>query len=59
MAENIDVFGFELTKEDRAAIAGLDSADGRAGPDPVTFGRMPRLRRLFRRSWLRWRNVGT
>jgi 2,5-diketo-D-gluconate reductase A len=46
MAENIDVFGFELTREDRAAIAGLDSADGRTGPDPVTFGGMPRLPRL-------------
>ncbi|CAO4165263.1 Aldo/keto reductase [Methylorubrum populi] len=35
--ENIDVFGFSLTDEDHAAIAGLDRADGRIGPDPETF----------------------
>lgn len=35
--ENIDVFGFQLTEEDHAAIAGLDRADGRIGPDPMTF----------------------
>ncbi|MEH3118612.1 MAG: aldo/keto reductase [Methylorubrum populi] len=35
--ENIDVFGFRLTEEDHAAIAGLDRADGRIGPDPMTF----------------------
>jgi 2,5-diketo-D-gluconate reductase A len=49
IAENIDIFGFELTKEDRTAIAGLDRADGRSGPDPLTFGRMPRLRGLIGR----------
>jgi 2,5-diketo-D-gluconate reductase A len=37
MHENIDVFGFALTSEDHAAIAGLDRADGRIGPDPMTF----------------------
>ncbi|MBD8905145.1 aldo/keto reductase [Methylorubrum zatmanii] len=35
--ENIDVFGFSLTAEDHAAIANLDRADGRIGPDPETF----------------------
>jgi diketogulonate reductase-like aldo/keto reductase len=35
IAENIDVFGFELTKEGRIAIASLDRADGRTGPDPL------------------------
>jgi 2,5-diketo-D-gluconate reductase A len=33
---NFDVFGFELDAEDRAAIDGMDSADGRIGPDPTT-----------------------
>lgn len=37
IAENIDVFGFALTPEDHAAIAALDRADGRIGPDPLTF----------------------
>ena len=37
MHENIDVFGFALTQEDHAAIAALDRADGRIGPDPMTF----------------------
>jgi 2,5-diketo-D-gluconate reductase A len=37
MHENIDVFGFSLTQEDHTAIAGLDRADGRIGPDPMTF----------------------
>lgn len=36
--ENFDVFGFTLSAEDHAAIAGLDRADGRIGPDPATFG---------------------
>jgi 2,5-diketo-D-gluconate reductase A len=36
MAENFDVFGFELTDDDLAAIAGLDQAEaGRRGPNPV------------------------
>ncbi|WP_294395581.1 aldo/keto reductase [uncultured Sphingomonas sp.] len=33
-AENLDVFGFALDQDDMAAIAGLDSPDGRIGPDP-------------------------
>ena len=36
LAENFDVFGFALDAEDRAAIAALDRADGRIGPDPMT-----------------------
>ena len=38
IAENLDLFGFALTPEDRAALAGLDRPDGRIGPDPETFG---------------------
>ncbi len=38
LAENFDVFGFALDAEDRAAIAALDRADGRIGPDPMTAG---------------------
>lgn len=36
IAENIDVFDFELTAEDMAAIGALDNG-GRVGPDPETF----------------------
>ncbi|MBZ9986582.1 aldo/keto reductase [Mesorhizobium sp. BH1-1-5] len=36
IAGNFDVFGFELDGEDMATIRGLDSADGRTGPDPAT-----------------------
>ena len=36
MVENIDLFGFELTDEEMAAVAGLDS-DERIGADPATF----------------------
>lgn len=36
IAENLDVFGFELDTDDLAAIAALD-AGRRFGPDPVTF----------------------
>ncbi|QYO76129.1 aldo/keto reductase [Devosia salina] len=36
IVENFDVFDFSLSDEDKAAIAGLDSADGRIGSDPVT-----------------------
>lgn len=36
--ENFDVWDFELDAEDLAAIAGLDQADGRKGPDPRVFG---------------------
>ena len=38
--ENFDVFGFELDADDLAAIAGLDRADGRIGPDPATMNWM-------------------
>lgn len=34
--ENIAVFDFALDAEDLATIAGLDRADGRIGPDPLT-----------------------
>ncbi|MFE1597285.1 aldo/keto reductase [Methylobacterium sp. ID0610] len=36
--ENADVFGFSLDEADHAAIAGLDTPDGRIGPHPDTFG---------------------
>lgn len=36
IAENIDVFGFELDDEDLGAIAALDEGK-RLGPDPATF----------------------
>ncbi|GAA1798381.1 aldo/keto reductase [Actinomadura chokoriensis] len=36
IAENIDVFGFELTPDDMAAIGELDKGI-RVGPDPATF----------------------
>ncbi len=36
IVENFNVFDFTLSDEDKAAIAGLDSADGRIGADPVT-----------------------
>jgi len=36
LAENFDVFGFTLDADDRAAIAALDRAEGRIGPDPAT-----------------------
>jgi 2,5-diketo-D-gluconate reductase A len=34
--ENISVFDFALDADDRTAIAALDSAKGRVGPDPMT-----------------------
>lgn len=34
--ENVDIFDFELSEEDLAAIGGLDSS-ARIGPDPATF----------------------
>ncbi|HEX3835706.1 MAG TPA: aldo/keto reductase [Steroidobacteraceae bacterium] len=36
IAENFAVFDFKLSEADLAAIAGLDSAQGRIGPDPAT-----------------------
>jgi diketogulonate reductase-like aldo/keto reductase len=39
IAENLDVFGFELDDEDMAAIASLD-AGRRLGPDPSTFNQV-------------------
>ena len=36
IVENFEVFDFALSEEDKAAIAALDSADGRIGSDPVT-----------------------
>jgi len=36
IAENIAVFDFQLDREDLAAMAALDAADGRIGPDPMT-----------------------
>lgn len=38
MRENIDVFDFELSADDMAAIESLNN-DYRTGPDPDTFGR--------------------
>ncbi|MGH6894482.1 MAG: aldo/keto reductase [Dongiaceae bacterium] len=37
ITENIDIFGFELTADDMAKIAALDSVKGRIGPDPDAF----------------------
>lgn len=36
LRENLAVFDFELDGADMDRIAGLDSADGRIGPDPMT-----------------------
>lgn len=36
MRENISIFDFELTEAEMAQIKGLDSAEGRIGPDPAT-----------------------
>jgi 2,5-diketo-D-gluconate reductase A len=40
MAENRDVFGFQLSPDDMAAITGLNR-DERTGPDPDTFNWIP------------------
>ena len=37
IADNIDLFGFELDDEDLAAVAGLDR-EGRIGPHPDQVG---------------------
>ena len=58
IAENIDVFGFELTKGDRIAIASLDRADGRTGPDPLTLWSNAYAARPYRTTWLRCRKAG-
>lgn len=34
--QNIDVFDFRLDEDDLKAMAGLDSPDGRTGPNPLT-----------------------
>jgi len=36
IAANFDVFDFELDAQDLEAIAGMDSGDGRDGPNPAT-----------------------
>jgi 2,5-diketo-D-gluconate reductase A len=36
IVQNFGVFDFQLDDEDKAAIAALDAADGRIGPDPLT-----------------------
>ncbi|MBU2136431.1 MAG: aldo/keto reductase [Alphaproteobacteria bacterium] len=38
IVQNLDVFGFELDADDMAAMASLDTAEGRIGPDPASFG---------------------
>jgi 2,5-diketo-D-gluconate reductase A len=38
IAENLDVFGFQLTPEDLAVVEGLNT-DSRVGPDPDRFNR--------------------
>jgi 2,5-diketo-D-gluconate reductase A len=38
IAENFDVWDFELDADDLAAIAALDDPRGRMGPDPAAFG---------------------
>jgi diketogulonate reductase-like aldo/keto reductase len=49
IAENIDLFNFELTTTDHAVIAGLDRPDGRMGPNPLVHGQMRLVRRITHR----------
>ena len=37
MVDNLAIGGFSLDEDDMAAIAKMDEADGRTGPDPKTF----------------------
>lgn len=37
MVDNLAIGGFSLDADDMAAIAEMDPADGRTGPDPATF----------------------
>ena len=37
LRENMAIFDFELSEDDMAAIAQLDSPEGRTGPDPASF----------------------
>jgi 2,5-diketo-D-gluconate reductase A len=39
--ENFDLFDFELTEDDMREIDGLDTADGRNGPNPDEFNYIP------------------
>jgi 2,5-diketo-D-gluconate reductase A len=41
LKENLHVFDFQLDDDDMAQIARLDRADGRYGPDPELFLRLP------------------
>lgn len=38
LKQNSEIFDFELSGADMAAITRLDAADGRLGPDPTTYG---------------------
>ncbi|MBC7169253.1 MAG: aldo/keto reductase [Phenylobacterium sp.] len=38
IAQNLDVFDFELDEAEMAAVASLEADDGRIGPDPAEFG---------------------
>lgn len=41
IVENLQCFDFDLDDHDMAAIASLDQADGRSGPDPDLFSEIP------------------
>jgi diketogulonate reductase-like aldo/keto reductase len=38
LRENVDVLDFRLDGDDMSKIAGMDRADDRTGPDPLTIG---------------------